>query len=72
LASGYGDWYGKRGASTDNDRGDRIRLLLNLGGTEGVIVALRAVELPVLVIDGVGKDRKAYHSHSEVQGCKTQ
>jgi hypothetical protein len=72
LASVYGDWFGRRCASTDNDRGERVRLLLNLGRTEGVIVGLRGVELPVWVIEEVGKDQKAYHSHSDVQGCKTQ
>jgi hypothetical protein len=53
LASVYGDWVGRRGASTDNDRRDRVRMLLNLGGTEGVIVPLEALELSISVITKV-------------------
>jgi hypothetical protein len=37
-----------------------------------VIVALRGAELPIWVIDGVGKEKKAYPSHAEVRRRKAE
>ena len=72
MAFLYGDCFGRKGGCIENDRPDGVKLLLNLGRTDGVIVASRGAELPIWLIDEVGKEEKAYPSQAEVRRRKVK